>query len=372
MQESREGGPYPLGRLLSSGSTGDVFETVHPRRPGPCAIKILRPDLEPDALRAFRADLEAVSALRHPNVVNLVEVGFRPDGSAFVVTELLEGRSLAEQLAARTPVSLTRTVALVKGVAAGLQAAHHRGVVHGELNPRNVFLARTEGYDQGIVKLLDFGVARLRPVDGPASLSPDIVRYLSPEQAAGHVEEIDGRSDQFALALIAYRMLSGADAFPGDSALSLLYEIVHGTPALQPISSVGAEVEEVLRCGLAKDRHERHESITAFARAFGAAAGEETGVTPGRTTTPSLVSAPASDDGSDLFTHPFFDRPVPRRRRRIRLRAAGARRARGQGGRWFLLLVAVTLVSLLGAVAMGWRPSPSWRQSALWQSLGLP
>src|SRR4051794_5789105 len=101
--ESRisHGEAYPLGRRLSSGTSGDIFETTHPLLPGPCAIKILRPELvsSPDVFDAFRADLEAVSALGHPNILRVIEVGAPADAPPFVVMEMLEGRLLAEQLA---------------------------------------------------------------------------------------------------------------------------------------------------------------------------------------------------------------------------------------------------------------------------------
>jgi hypothetical protein len=271
---SAEGQMYRLGRRLEAGSTGDVFETSHPLLPGPCAIKVLRPELVDgtESLEAFRADLEAVSALRHPNIVQVIEVGAMPGVPPFVVMELLEGRLLAEQLAGHRTLPLDEVVEIVKAVAAALQAAHSRGVVHGELNPGNVFLARVEGYDRGVVKLLNFGIHRLRRVDAAASLTSEATRYLSPEQAAGRADDIDGRSDQFALAALTYRMLSGVDSFPGESAISLLYQIVHDQPAIDRPPDVSEDVEAVIRRGLVKDRGARFESVVAFARAFESAA----------------------------------------------------------------------------------------------------
>src|SRR4051812_45064728 len=123
---SADGQTYRLGRRLKAGSTGDVFETSHPLLPGPCAIKILRRDLvdRPEALEAYRADVEAVSALRHPNIVHVIEVGSLPDVPPFVVMELLQGRLLAEHLAGHRTVPLDEAVEIVKAIAAALQAAH--------------------------------------------------------------------------------------------------------------------------------------------------------------------------------------------------------------------------------------------------------
>jgi serine/threonine protein kinase len=292
---SAEGQSYRLGRRLKGGSTGDVFETSHPLLPGACAIKILRPELvdQPEALQGFRADLEAVSALRHPNIVHVIEVGSLPGVPPFVVMEMLEGRLLGERLAGHRTLTLEETVEIVKAVAAALQAAHSRGVIHGEVNPGNVFLSRVEGYDRGMVKLLNFGIYRLRRVDAAASLTAETTRYYSPEQAAGRLEEIDGRSDQFALAALAYRMLAGVDSFPGESAISLLYQIVHDSPALERPPEITEEVEAVIRRALSKDKWDRFESVLTFARAFESAAAGVAETPPARPApTPPPAAAP--------------------------------------------------------------------------------
>jgi serine/threonine protein kinase len=294
--ESRmvESDSYGLGKRLRSGSTGDVFETRHPLLPGPSAIKILRPELvsRPGDLEMLRADLDVVAALRHPNIVHVVEVGVLPNGVAFIVTELLEGRSLAERLAGGQVLPVTEAVEIVRGAAAGLQAAHQRGVMHGEVNPHNIFLARTEGYDQGVVKLVNFGIGRLRPADAPASLSLEAIRYFSPEQAAGQCQDVDGRADQFALAAVAYRMLSGVDVFQEDSSVSVLCQLVHERPRLLPLGS--SDLEAILRRALARDKRDRFESILTFARAFEVAAlGDRSAVR--RMPSPRLHAVPAEN-----------------------------------------------------------------------------
>jgi serine/threonine protein kinase len=385
-------GGYRLGRTLESGVTGEVLEATHDGLAGSCAIKILRAALtdRSEALPFFRADVETVAALRHPNILQVLEVGSRPDVPAFVVMERLDGRSLGDRLGMRNQIPLRRAVQIVRGVASGLQAAHHAGVVHGEINPRNVFLASSEGYEHGLVKLLDFGIVRLRSVDAVAALPVETIRYLAPEQAAGRSDEIDVRSDQFALAAIAYRMLSGRDAFPGDSAVDVLYQIVHGQPSREPIAEGGPPVEAVIRQALAKDRRLRFDSVGAFAHALTAAAGVDARPTPPpivvepapapvEVPAPVVVPAPAPppvqvhvhlpDDGRDLFTHPFFEPPPPRRRRPRRVIWL---RRRSHGGRTMLLVTGVALAWLTGALAIGWRPPLTWRQSPLWHQLNLP
>jgi serine/threonine-protein kinase len=384
---SGQGERFRLGRRLESTSSGEVFESTHPLARGPCAIKVLRPELanRPEAMQAFAAEVSAVTALRHPNILPVIEIANLPEGQPVVVTERLEGRTLAERLEEQGTIPLGQVVEIVKAAAAGLQAAHDLGILHGELNPRNVFLARGAGYPQGVVKLLDFGVSALRPVDAVASLPMESIRYLAPEQAAGRADELDGRTDQFALALLAYRMLCGTDAFTADeSALSLLYEIVHREPSLELLRDVHPELEAVLRRGLANNPRGRYETIVAFARALAAAVGENTGVVVRPTPPPGLAvprptpAAPPpaarpipAEDPDPLLTHPFFNQdqePVwPRPRRRIVYMRPPRRR--GSAVLWVLLLA---IAALGGAMGLGWRPPLAWRQTPLWHELRLP
>jgi serine/threonine protein kinase len=366
--------PYRLGRRVDSDSTGETFETAHPLIAGPCAIKILRRELtsRPEAVPAFEAELRALAQLRHPNILHIVDVGDSVDGQ-LVVTERLEGRTLAERLAEQGTVPLSQAVPIIRGAVAALQAAHQLGIAHGELNPRNLFLARMEGYDQGVVKLRDFGIVRLRALDAAASLPVEVVRYLSPEQAAGRSGDVDGRTDQYALALIAYRMLCGSDLFAGDSVLSVMYAIVHESPSTEALAQLAPAVEPVIRRALAKNRADRYESVMAFGKALEAAVAVELG-TPApvpRATTPRPVRVTPAEDADPFLNHPFFspeDTPRPRRRRRVVM----VRRPPSHGGRTFLVALAIAVSSLGGAVAAGWRPPLAWRQSALWRDLHLP
>ena len=316
---SAPGASYRLGRRLKSGSSSEIFETRHPVVPGAHAIKVLRTSLtdDPEAVEAFLADIHAVAALRHPNVVHVVEATALPGGPTYVVMELLEGRVLAERLASRRAIPAMEAVQITKAVAAALQAAHSRGVVHGEINPSNVFLARTEGYDQGVVKLLNFGMARLRPLGAVASLPVEAARFLSPEQAAGHVDDVDARSDQFALAALAHRMLSGSDAVKGGSVLSLIYGLVHGETA---VKTPAPEVEAVIQRGLAHDKAERYETVVAFARALETAvsSSEVTAVSatgakhPGADArTPVVASSHAMPAPQATAVGPAYAPPVP-------------------------------------------------------------
>ena len=159
------GGAYHLGMPLGA-SEGDVFETTHSRMPGRFAMKLLRrgQGAPTEAIDRFRADVERIAGLRHPNITEVLEIGaMGAEGEEIplVVMERLEGQTLAERMARRDRMALSEVVPLVREVANALEAAHQVGVTHGAIRPDNIFLAEIAGYEHGFVKLLDFGVVHL-------------------------------------------------------------------------------------------------------------------------------------------------------------------------------------------------------------------
>jgi serine/threonine protein kinase len=405
---------YKLGRRLSAGSTGVIYEAKHPWLAGRYAVKVLRNALAqlPEAIQIFRAELAAVGSIGHPNIVHIVEVGSTPDGIPFVVMELLEGRTLAARLAEGRPVPVSEVVALLKGVAAGLDAAHARGVIHCELNPGNVFLAAAGNEEFGYTpKILNFGIARLRNSNGgDAGVGAETARTMAPEQAQGRGDEIDGRTDQFALAAIAYRMLTGVDAFRGDDAIGVLYQVVHeAPPPISDYARVDTRIEAVLRRALGKRRSDRFDSMGEFSRALDeATSAARTGTTPAcgswRTASRSRPRpSPATADRSRAsHPSPAAAAPLaqdtaltpPRHRPPLAF-------AQGKGGvlkdsadwspqddepldfpderirvpkeRWRItvFLAGFVVLSVAAAWWAGWRPPVAWRQSHIWQALHL-
>jgi len=346
---------YRLGKRLRAGRSGEVYEATHPRLPGRYGIKIFPPEMAADAqaLRLFRAELEAIAAAHHPNIVQIVEVGTQPDGAPFIVMELLEGRTLADRLSDGRSLALADAVAVVKAIAGGLQAAHGRGVVHRALAPKSVFLATAAGHDPGFVKLLGFGVARLRAAAGLGGLDDEPVPTTAPEQARGRLEEIDGRTDQFALGVIAYQLIGGVAPFRGEDPIRVLYQVVHEQPApLDRIARVPSAVDEVVQRALAKDREQRFDTVLGFARALEAAVG---GV---RVSTPVAPRPAVVDDElpPDLFEEEEDDDGTLDRVPRARWRAP-----------------ALVLIAAAAGVALwaGWRPA-TWWHGGWWRSLRLP
>ena len=230
----------------------------------------------PDAIARFRREAAVMSELRHPNIVQVIDFNVTDEQQPYFVMEYLEGRDLGSELEARGALPLHETVSIVGAIASALGTAHRRGIVHRDLKPSNVFLCSVEGWDQPLVKVLDFGISKVR-AGGRITNGLNIVgtpNYMAPEQAAGRTDEVDGRTDEFSLAAMAYEMLTGQDAFVGDDQVSLLYQIVHENPPPleQFVSWPTAGVQEVLSRALSKAPVHRYRTITQFSGALADAA----------------------------------------------------------------------------------------------------
>jgi serine/threonine protein kinase len=286
-------GTYRIERRIGRGGMGDVYLASHARLPGRFALKVLLDDLagNQEAFARFCREAEIMSQLRHPNIVQIFDFDTAPDGRPFFVMEYLEGRDLETRLAGGVPLPLPMVVRIVGAIGSALGAAHSHGVVHRDLKPANVFLATIDGQTDEVVKVLDFGISKVRSA-ARLSGTKDLLGtppYMAPEQARGHHDSVDGRTDQFALGAIAYRMLTGRDPFEGDNPASLLYQVVHEAPpplaSLVPADWDPTPLQEVLDRALAKQPEDRWGGMMEFARAFEAAA-ERTMVGPAASRAP--------------------------------------------------------------------------------------
>jgi TolB-like protein/Tfp pilus assembly protein PilF len=258
-------GPYEVVSPLGAGGMGEVYRARDTRLGRHVAVKVLPAGVsaDKDRLRRFEQEARAASALNHPNILTIHDVGTE-DAAPYVVSELLEGETLRDRMG-RGSLSPARALEFAVEIARGLAAAHAEGIVHRDLKPENVFVTR-----DGRVKILDFGLAKLRqPAGDPlASRAPTIastepgvvlgtVGYMSPEQVRG--QETDHRSDIFALGAVLYEMLSGRRAFRGDSAIETMTAILQEDPPDLGAAAAGlpAGVEKILRRCLAKDAGER-------------------------------------------------------------------------------------------------------------------
>jgi serine/threonine protein kinase len=267
-------GTYLVEERLAKGGMGEIYRASHLRLPGKFAVKVLSARLlsDPDAVARFCREAAIVSTIRHPNVVQVFDFDLTPEGIPFLVMECVEGRDLARHILEDGPMPPSRVAHIVHQIAAALEAAHARGVVHRDLKPANVMLLEGEGLVD-FVKVLDFGVSKVCGADPAASGQWRMLgtpSYMAPEQAEGRSEAIDGRADQFALAVLAYVLLTGTDPFPGNTTGEVLIRIMHHDPEglAGRVPWPSGDIEAVLRRALAKQPELRYERVLEFAAAL--------------------------------------------------------------------------------------------------------
>lgn len=266
---------YRLVRRIGAGGMGEVWEATHARLPGRFAVKLLLRHLvtNQEAMVRFSREAAIMADLRHPHIVQVFDYNTTPSGTPFFVMEYLQGIDLGARLDARGQLPLDEVVPIIKQIASGLSAAHARGVVHRDLKPQNIFLCTVEGEPEDFVKILDFGISKVRSTSNQISLAAHVFgtpQFMSPEQALGRLDQIDGRTDEFALAALTFAMLAGQPPYVGDDPASLLYQVVHERPKRLAgfVSFNAAPVQMVLDRALQKDPEDRFETVTAFAAAL--------------------------------------------------------------------------------------------------------
>ena len=268
--------PYAVLTPLGAGGMGEVFRARDTRLGREVAIKILPSAFafEPGRLRRFEQEARAVSALNHPNILTIHDLGTH-EGQPYLVCELLQGRTLREALHG-SPLPVATLVSWGRQVTAGLAAAHTKGIIHRDLKPENIFVT-----DDDRVKILDFGLAKLRRLpeglqEGealPASTESGMVLgtmgYMSPEQASG--EKVDHRTDIFSFGAVLYEMATGRAAFPGHSLAALVAVVNEHPPRISSLHpEFPAPLERVIERCLAKKPEDRFPSAGELALALDA------------------------------------------------------------------------------------------------------
>jgi serine/threonine protein kinase len=262
---------YEIVEQIGEGGMGAVYMARHPFIDRKVAIKVLRASLanDPAVVHRFFNEAKAANAIRHPNIIDILDVGLLPDGrTPYLMMEMLEGENVSQRLK-RGVMTADEAITVAMATTSAVTAAHAQGIIHRDLKPENLFLARDPHTGKELVKVLDFGIAKLRSTgsaDGVRTQTGALMGtppYMSPEQCRGISDEVDHRTDVYALGIILYEMLCGAPPFVGEGFGDVLVQ--HLTIPPQPPRArnpaVPAALERVILRALAKSTTERYQSM---------------------------------------------------------------------------------------------------------------
>lgn len=338
LSEGQHFAGYTILHQLGSGGMGEVYLAQHPRLPRRDAIKLLPPEWSADEeYRArFTREADLASTLWHPNIVGVHDRG-EADGQLWISMDFVDGLDAAKLAAKRYPAGMPvdEVARIVTAIASALDAAHKRGLLHRDVKPANIMLTHVDDDEEQRVLLTDFGIARnANDISGltATNMTVGTVAYCAPEQLLG--EDVDGRTDQYALAATAYHLLTGAPLFANSNpAVVISRHLNNSPPALADTRPELKKLDAVLAAALAKQPDDRYQRSSDFARAFAEQSGAAR-VLAAATTTPAPIHTPKHDAGE------------PDRRPTVANRQC-----------WIMLASAiVAAVVIVGGVLLAWRP----------------
>jgi putative nucleotidyltransferase with HDIG domain len=269
-------GNYRIVTELGGGAMGQVYFAEHALMGRRAAIKVIRDELstQQDSVQRFINEARLVNRIGHPNIVEITDFG-QIDSRYYIMMELLEGETLEDHLERTGTFDETEAIKIALQVADALRAAHDVGVVHRDLKPENVYLTHKHGHEEVVVKVLDFGIAKLMNSPGRESsaTSPGAVlgtpQYMSPEQCQGD-EFLDHRSDVYALGVVLYRMLTGTVPFLGDNVVQIMIGHINDLPTPPRLlrAELSPGIEAVILKALEKKPQDRFADMQAFCTAL--------------------------------------------------------------------------------------------------------
>jgi len=269
---------YHILKKLGEGGMGTVYLAEHVKMGRKSALKVMNPGMntDPDAIARFNREASNASRLSHPNICGIYDFGETPDGLIYLAMEFIEGSSLTSLIEKGGSLPAPRAASIVHQTADALQVAHDAGIVHRDLKPDNIMITKNrDGSD--LVKVVDFGIAKASSSDAQKVTKTGLVvgtpEYMSPEQLAG--DKLDGRSDIYSLALVAFNTLTGTLPFPANTAQEAMIMRLTDRPRtlaeMAPEKSWPEALQATMDKALARDAAERYSGAAQFGREFQAA-----------------------------------------------------------------------------------------------------
>jgi serine/threonine-protein kinase len=266
---------YHVIRKLGEGGMGQVYLAEHVKMGRKSAVKVMNPIMthDADAISRFNREASNASRINHPNVAAIYDFGETPDGLIYLAMEYVEGDTLTHVVRAHGALPVRRAAEIVRQGAEALTVAHEMGIIHRDLKPDNIMIAKgRDGLD--LVKVVDFGIAKAAELESQKVTRTGMVvgtpEYMSPEQLSGDV--LDGRSDLYSLALVAFNMLTGQLPFPSDSAqrsmIMRLTERPRSLAEMMPGVRWPADVQAVMDKALEREADRRYTIANEFGRAL--------------------------------------------------------------------------------------------------------
>jgi serine/threonine protein kinase len=272
------GGKYQLLERVGQGGMGTIYRATQSGLNRQVAVKILKRELnvDPDTVARFHREAHAMSLLVHPNTVRVYDFGQTDDGLLYLVMELLVGELLTTRMD-HALLDVLDAVRMTQQILHSLGEAHRKAIVHRDLKPDNVFVLRAEGHGEPVIKVLDFGIAKVvapdRRVDQFETQAGTVFgtpRYMSPEQAQGGA--LDGRSDLYSVGALLYQMLAGRAPFVEEDAVVVMAKHIQERPEpprkVRPERPIPESLEQVVLKAMAKDPGERFQEASEFVQAL--------------------------------------------------------------------------------------------------------